>query len=410
MWLMMRAEHPTTGIIISYKEQLAEEHTKKIKGLVRNNKYFRFWIDRKHTADSIINYDVRWSEDEEGIECRINPYGILSGMRGLHPNFVIADDILSDFSNPLDPKEIYHIDDIFRAVVESLPDESEPLVVVGTPQSYEDTLYLLRNNPSYVWGRFPAEIDKERTLWPEKFDMSRLERTRNTLRRKNKEDAYQVEYLLIPRQTVNSFLDAEAVNLCVERDMPYASLILPFENPYNYPVYGGLDVGKHAHPSHISIGMVVPGGDMVQIYEQFWDNVNYGTQAKAINRIIKHFNVQRFYYDNTRAELEDRHLSKRAMPMAMGQKRRGQIATSLEARVYADFEEPGLVLLHNPRQTKQLLLVDRELKSIETEDGHGDSFWSIAMMCKAADDGPRIELLGDAQGIWGAGSRFAQAG
>lgn len=399
MWLMFKSEAQTHGLIISYKEQLAQEHTKKIKDFIRSNPYFRFWIDNKHTAESVINYTIRFSAEEKGHVARVDPYGVLSGMRGLHPNFAICDDILSDFSNPLEPTQIYHIDDVFRSVIESLPDESEPLVVVGTPQSYEDTLYLLRYNKQYLWARFPAELDNERTLWPEKFDRARLERTRTRLHRKGRGDAYQVEYLLIPRQATMSFLDPIALDACIDMDLSYASLRRPFSNPRNYPTYAGVDVGKNAHPSHISVGIVVPGGDIVQIYEQFLDGEDYNKQAKQINRIMKHFNVKRLYFDNTRNEMDDRFLSKRAIGKSMSNRWRGQISTSLEARIYADENEPGLVLLANPRQTKQMLAVDKQLKSIETAEGHGDSFWSVSMMCQAAEDGPTMQLLGDGQGM-----------
>lgn len=396
-WNIFKADKNVEGVVVSYKEDLAKKHVSMIKDFVRDNPYCRFWTDRKHVSDGVIDYDVKFAEHEKPFQCSVDPYGIMSAMRGRHPNFVICDDILSDFSNPLEPTEIRHIDQIYRSVIESMPDESEPLVLVGTPQSFEDTLYRLRYNSEYVWARFPAEISEGQTLWPEKFDWSRLRRTENRIH----SDAYRVEYLLEPAMAVNSFLSQEAIDANVDPQLKSLSLDEPFENPHNYPVYAGMDVGREVHPSHISVGIKVPDGTLVQVYQQFLDGADYNTQAKLVNRIIDHFNVQRFYYDNTRGELKDRHLSRRAIGLPFSTKLKGHMALLLEARMYAASNESGIILLNDKRQIKQLAGVNRELKSIETSEGHGDSFWSIALMCKACEDGPRMKILGDASGLFG---------
>ena len=90
----------------------------------------------------------------------------------------------------------------------SLPDPHDPLIVVGTPQSYEDILFELRHDPSFYWTRLPAILDEERrtTLWPEKFDHTQLQRQRAAI----KERAFQVKYLLVPVSAVNAFLPREA--------------------------------------------------------------------------------------------------------------------------------------------------------------------------------------------------------
>ena len=51
-------------------------------------------------------------------------------------------------------------------------------------------------------------------------------------------------------------------------------------------------------------------------------------------------------------------------------------------------------------QKEQILVVNRDLQAAETPNGHGDSFWSIALACLAADklEGPSSYTgVGDAQ-------------
>ena len=56
-------------------------------------------------------------------------------------------------------------------------------------------------------------------------------------------------------------------------------------------------------------------------------------------------------------------------------KRIFSMATTLSDRV-----TQGLVkLLDDPRQTNQMLAVNNQLQAIESPQGHGDSFWIVAM-------------------------------
>ncbi len=50
------------------------------------------------------------------------------------------------------------------------------------------------------------------------------------------------------------------------------------------------------------------------------------------------------------------------------------------ATVFSDRVTHGSVsLLDDPRQTNQMLAVNNNLQAIESPQGHGDSFWSVAM-------------------------------
>src|ERR1035437_390749 len=371
-WKMFSAGRDIDIIVMSYKDKLAAEHTGKIKKFILDNKLCRFWHDNKAAAESIVDFQISFNDGKEW-NGKVDPYGVLSSVRGLHPDTLICDDILSDISGSLEPMEIRRIDQVFRQSLESLPDENDSLIVIGTPQSYEDTLYRLSKSTSYYWGRFSAEqVDKDgvvHPLWPEKFDLPRLKRTK----RRAGATAYQVEYLLIPFFAVNSFIPIAVVESCIDIELKPFSLADAFDHFGIIGVYGGMDVGKEVHPTHISVGALMPTGDIVQIYQEFLDGMDYKAQAKHVRRIIEHFNIKRFYYDSTRAEMDDRDMSRRAIGIKFTSGRKAQMALSLESRFFADEDEPGIILLNDKRQTGQIVAVDRTLKSIATTEGHGDS-------------------------------------
>jgi hypothetical protein len=276
---------------------------------------------------------------------------------------------------------------------------------VGTPQSYEDTLFQLKVDPTFHWARQPAILDEQSqaTLWPERFDYARLRRIRAAI----KQRAFQVEYLLVPAALADAFLPPEAVRECVDEALTLSSLDEPFENAEHFPVYAGVDVGKSLHPSHISVFVQAPDRTLVMVHQAFLDHVDYRVQTSHINRVIKHFNITKCYYDSTRAELEDRGLSKRARGQRFTASVKANMALLLERRVYAALEEPGIILYKDDRMLRQISAVTKDLQSVETSEGHGDSFWSIALAVKAAEDGPAAADLGDINELLGTPRRKA---
>lgn len=402
MWQMFKATgRRKQGIVVSYNDDLARNHTKTIKELIRLNPFTRFWVDNKPTSESVVDYDVKFDEDSKGVHCTIDPYGVFGNLRGRHPNWLVCDDILTDFKNNMETTQISAINTVFRSSLSSLPNKNEPLLVIGTPQSYDDTLYMLSKNTNYVWGRFPAEDaskGEEYTLWPEKFNKERLKWQKKDVG----PNAYEVEYLLVPALAVNSFLPQAAVEACVDPEMPMCDLNVPFVNPNNWSVYGGMDIGKEVHPTHISVGIVAPTGDIIQVYQKFLDGMDYRQQAKVVTQIVNHFGIKRFYFDATRGEFEDRVMSKKVLGKKFNKRLKQALALSMESRIFAEGEEPRIVLLDDQRQVRQMVAVDKELQSIETPEGHGDAFWSNALMIRAAEDGPVVTFLGDAQDTFGS--------
>ena len=401
-WRLFRGWGDVDAMVFSYKDQLAREHLKITKRLITINPYTRFWRDRKPGSDYLINFEVGFGDRNTWLGEAAGS-GILSASRGRHPKLVVADDILSDYANQLGSPQLQRIDNVFRQVVMSLPDPHDPLIVVGTPQSYEDTLFQLKDDPTFHWARQPAILDEQRrsTLWPERFDYAQLRRIRAAI----KPRAFNVEYLLVPAALADAFLPMEAVQTCVDDAVTLSSLEEPFANLDKLPVYAGFDVGKSVHPSHISVFVQAPDRTLVMVHQAFLEHLDYRAQAAYINRVIEHFNVTKCYYDSTRAELDDRGLSKRARGVHFTTSKKSNIALLLERRVYAALEEPGIILCNDGRMLRQISAVKKDLQSVETSEGHGDAFWSIALAVKAAEDGPGMADLGDVGEMFGNARR-----
>ena len=393
-WQLFKANEFVDGITFGFKEDRAWDHLKLTKRLIRRNPYTRFWRDVNPRSPG-IHYICGFGDGHEW-EGLVDAAGIFSAQRGRHPRFVICDDILPSLADQADSTVLRRIDVIFNQVIASLPEIDLPLIVVGTPQSYEDTLFKLYQNPEYYWGRFPAETriftgdtQDHSTLWPEKYDWKRLKRVERSVR----QTAYQVEYLLIPFLAANAFIPQEALEMCVDSSLEPYQLDKPFNNPHHLPVYLGMDVGRDIHPSHLSVGIEMPDRTLVQIHQIFLDGTPYDQQAKYVNLIYKHFGVNRGYYDATRAELDDRGMNKRIKPMKITKQKKGRIALILEKRIYAGADEPGIIFLQDSRQLKSMVAVDKRLDATSTDGGHGDAFWSNALMCTAAEEGPGVVFL-----------------
>lgn len=428
-WRFFSEGQDVDAFYFDYKKPLAEEHVKKLKHAIEKNKFTRFWTDNNPTAISIVDFTVSFREGEGKTvddteaktwraECEAE--GILAATRGRHPKIVICDDILSDFANPAESVEIARINQIFEHTIKSLPPPDGTLGVVGTPQSPNDILHKLQDDDLFYCGIFPAVRDyaTEDVLWPEMYDFKRL----MAIRRSITANAFEVEYQLHPRESVDQFLDTEAIEAAIDNNLDRFVPIKDekWPNPDQLKVYGGMDVGKEVHPSHITFMVELPsepGEDMgwlLQIHEEWLDGMKYNEQVEMLNLLIGYYDPTRFMFDNTRSELEDRGLTNRATGLKFSRAVKGSMATLLEKRLNNSWYHskgsgqdaaagPGLIIFgpEDSRQTRSLKQVKKDLSASETEDGHGDAFISNMLAVYACESGPRMTNLGSAQDIFG---------
>ena len=378
-------------LYFSFKASLASEQVEDLLRLIRANPYCRFWKDLKPYGRTTIDYLVDFGDGILG-EVTMKGDGIMSATRGRHPKVTICDDILSDFSNPLLSADLVKIEKVFRQAIMSLPaNPDDPLIVVGTPQSYEDVLYSLANTEGWLWVKYPAIIDEavEDVQWAEKFTFERLKRIQRSVGR----TAFEVEFQLTPTHVANQFFTREDILAVTDASMNPWQFMEEF-NKGDLATYGGFDLGKLVHPTHVVIYLELPSGTLVQIYQQFLDHMNYNEQVELLNMLAERFKLSRGYFDATYNMMEDRDLNPAWRGRVFTRNLKADMAILFEKRVFARPDEPGIIMLNSPRQINQITVVDKQLKAATTVEGHGDSFWSVALAIKAADDGPGIIEIG----------------
>jgi hypothetical protein len=383
------------GVYFSYNDTLASEKTADLKRFIRSNPYARFWKDLKPSAESVINYLIDWGEGPVA-EVFLRPSGIKAATRGRHPKFVVADDILSDFSNPLSSSELRLISRIFRNAIMSMPSNpNDPIVLIGTPQAYEDILYQLADDEEWMWVTYPAvkNWDTQETQWPEKYDFNRLMR----IRKSHGAASFATEQQLVPVTISDQFLTREDLAPIVDATLKMWDLTKEFPNRAGLGTYGGLDIGKDVHPSHVIVFVELPNKTLVPLYHSFLDHMEYPKQVRLLNFLANHFKLKG-YFDRTNNVLDDRGLSRRWHGKSFNKRLKANMALMFEKRVFADLDEgdPGLVLPADERYLNQVSMVRRDLTATAGPDGHGDSFWSTALAIKAANDGPSIVNVGSA--------------
>ena len=94
----------------------------------------------------------------------------------------------------------------------------------------------------------------------------------------------------------------------------------------------------------------------------------------------------KLYYDATRGELESLRekgeLPEEMEGIVLTSKNKFSMATDFEKMVL----DKKITLLDDNRQLLQILAVDNDLQALSTEEGHGDSFFSICLAIKAFID------------------------
>jgi len=158
-------------------------------------------------------------------------------------------------------------------------------------------------------------------------------------------------------------------------------------------IYGGFDIGKKRHPSHLAL-FVNRAGRLVQIMSKWMEGWDYSEQIEYLVMLCEKISPRCIKYDNTRSEFESYaekgNLPDCMEPVCFGARNKHEMAALLESRVRAKENKqpkPTITLLNDQRQKNQILSVDNDLHAPESPEGHGDSFWSVALACSAADDG-----------------------
>lgn len=381
MWMIFKLGpgESVSWLYMSYNQKMSLYHTINIKQLIQVNPCFTGITDLTH---GLSNLDYTWGNNSR---FRCTPSGILTFNRGWHGDGVICDDILTDPTTELNFTVIEKINRTFREQVMSLPKEGGQIHLVGTAQHQMDLFFQLKGNPSWDWGEYKAILNEKekRVLWPELFSYERLCSIRNE---ELGEKAFKKEYMCSPVWTEEAYFQREelmvAVDSALKEEMNPAS-------QYKHRrllITAGYDIGKKTHPSHFTV-FKLERGQYTQLYERFMDGWDYSKQVKLINELVEFFMIDKLNYDDTRAEMEsfrERNIIDRAVwnPIVFKVKSKFDMASNFSRLVNnkeSGVSKPKVTLLNRQRMIDSILSVNNDLDAIESDIGHGDAFWGVAL-------------------------------
>jgi len=367
-------------LFMSYRSDLAGYHLKRLKRYIEALPECYEGYHNNTQSEQTISYDF------QGKDFVCEPEGVLAFKRGKHPKELLADDILRDPDNYIDLSSLEKIKKIYFEEVEQMP--KDKLHVVGTPQDREDLFNALAQTPTYDVRTYPTPVNLEthEVVWKEMYPWERLEQIRLTIGDK----AFNKEFRCMPVRSTEAFVSIDKLDKIINPNLHNYDLIEPIDLK-GANVVGGFDIGKKTHPSHLSVfrelkieeGGKVIKRKLIQIHSKFMDGWEYQDQIEYLRQAIKHFNICKLDYDNSRSEFEEcaerGELPEQMEPVSFGAKANFTMAVELDKAI-TNFE---LELLDDGRQKRQILSLDCDLRAPTTVEGHGDSFWSLCLVLKA---------------------------
>jgi hypothetical protein len=387
MWHLFRTRTSNfEAHYFSYGQDMSGYHIEKIKKLIIPNPYYALCRDLKATADSV----GAWTWDGEHT-VTLDPKSLLSFKRGIHPEWIAVDDPFQDPENKLEPTTILKINDVFKKQILDMPKVGGELHVVGTAQTPQDFFFDATVMRRFSVSVEPAIVSEAKRIarWPEHMDFDELTERREERGHK----VFAQEYLCSPVYTEDAWLEEEELQACVDPSLTnYNPFKLPEGVVFDGDITAGWDLGKKRHPSHLAVFETKDGASR-QLHSKWmegWDYTNrsgeydpqHPTQVEYVKEALKAFGIDLLQYDATRGELDTLKDAKKLPDQFEGvvftKKRMVSMATTLSDRV----THGSVRLLDDPRQTNQMLAVNNNLQAVESPQGHGDSFWSIAMGLK----------------------------
>ena len=375
VWRLLKAPRDMSILYLSYSDGMAKYHIAEInKTISRNPIIPELLINRNPKAD----YSARFYKNNQPMD--IMHGGLFSFKRGMHVNgALIADDVLRDPENPLNIGQITKVEDHFMTESLFIPLKTAPIIVVGTPMMPGDLLAKLQDDERFKSRVLPAldPVPGRRVLAPEIMDEKYL-----LSQQKARPKSFASEFMLVPHFATEAYFNEEDITKCEDetlRSFPTTKKFADWES--GDQVFGGFDVGKKKHPSHLVL-FRKRGEELQQIHSSFLDGWSYSDQIEFLNEVAENFDLDGGYIDNTRGELEDRGLDPKWRPMNFTRKSKNTMAGVFEKFVHSGI----LKLIKDERQKQHILSVSNDLKAPDTPMGHGDAFFSIAMALQAAHD------------------------
>ena len=203
--------------------------------------------------------------------------------------------------------------------------------------------------------------------------------------------AFQKEFQCRAVRSLEGFIDPKKYDALTIPRLKNRDIIHPMK--LNEWTYGGFDIGKKQHPSHLWIVAVSRKKSLIQVHSKFMDGWDYVDQLAYLKQAVKNFKIAKMLYDDTRAEFES-FMEAGTLPSEMEglcftAKNKFSMATEVDSMITSG----SIRFLSDKRQRRQILSVDNDLKAVATEEGHGDCFFSLCLAVRAYREGQGLGVL-----------------
>lgn len=203
IWMADRVAPGRVGYIFSATEQQAIEHLDKIRGEllgggdhgIDGNPKLAHLLPLKKNSRKTLQF-------ANGSEIRARGFG--TRVRGGHPFWIVCDDVGNDdwiWSETVRNKAI----DYFLSAIEPMVVPGGQLIVVSTPFHATDLYNHLEEGGVFKVTKHPAILPNGQPLWPERYDMKKLEVKKRIL---NSNLRWSREYLCRPISDESSLFPA----------------------------------------------------------------------------------------------------------------------------------------------------------------------------------------------------------
>jgi len=204
-----------------------------------------------------------------------------SQIRGLHPQEIIIDDPLKEFSLT----GIQKVTDWFFGDMIPALHHSASLRIIGTPFSYTDIYAQLEENPLYLVRKYPCLNSLNEPLWKERWDYDSL------MDRKAEIGSLKFtrEYMCVPISTGTSLFNPEYIERAKNKD-----LILKPTRREGYKYYVGIDpaISTDGDYNVITVLEVDEHDNKSIVYIDRAKNVEFRENLNKVRIVSKIFNPE----------------------------------------------------------------------------------------------------------------------
>lgn len=381
LWIAYRSDEPKEIVITAASLNQSSEILEKIKGTIDGNEYLK----KLFKPENI--YKSQWSASKiklkTGTRISVFPFG--SGIRGVHPDYCICDDILKDESANID----YAKDTYYSAVYPITQAKNGKQIVIGTPMAFNDLLADLKHKETFDSLEYSAilyddEGNWKEPLFPEHFTMEKLKDIKSTM----PAHLWSREYECKPISSDTALFPLNLIQACLKANVEKKE-----DKDYSY--YMGCDIAlSEKESADFSVFTIIRSSEdnpHEVIHIDRMKGISTNNQVEKIARYHKEYGFSKIIvekrglsYGMVNDLINDDRVKNVIEPFITNNKNKEEILSNLEVTM----RHGNLKLLNNDTLINELLSFGIKIRNgKQTYEGlseHDDCVISLALALEAA--------------------------